>query len=153
MDPHRHEGFEIPDDMPPGFEAQAGRPVDRGLISAFVAAVVDGCTSCQSAYLPRLVEDPATTYLLVAVACVTAQTMFGGLPASMYDEDGPGGLSSPEFWRLARAGLDEAHGAAVRVCELMTNQQRQAAVDTAADQLVGYLIARYASEFPQGENP
>lgn len=150
MDPHRHEGFEIPDDMPPGFEAEAGRPVDWGLLSAFVAAAVDGCPSCQSARLPQLVEDPATTYLMVAVACMTAQTMFGGLPASMYDEDAPGGLSSPEFRRLARAGLDEAHASAIGVCETMTTQQRTAAVNTAADQLVGYLIARYASEYPQG---
>lgn len=54
-------------------------------------------------------------------------------------DDAPG-LSSPEFRRLARAGLDGANTEMFAACKAMTPTQRRAAANTALDNLVGHLL-------------
>lgn len=129
---HQHPGFEIPDSDP------LGRPVDGQLLGQFMGAGFAGCTSCQDALLTLMVEDPATTARLVELACVSTNAMLGGLPANMTD-DGVPGFASPEFRRLARAGLDGANDAMFHECEQLTPVERRAAANTAADTLIGHL--------------
>jgi len=132
---HAHDGFEIPLDMPD----PDGRPVDHGMLGRLVGAAFDGCTTCQDPLLTLLVEDPATTARVVELACISTHAMLGGLPASMTDPDAHGSSSSPEFRRLAHAGLDGENAAMWRECEAMTPTERRAAVNTALDTLVGQL--------------
>lgn len=129
---HRHEGFEIPDGDP------LGRPVDHQLLSQFVGAASDGCTSCQDALLTLMTEDAATTARLVEIACVATQSALGGLPGSMTDPFAIG-PEAPEFRRIARAGLDGANTALFTACEQLTPPERRAAANTAADILIGHL--------------
>ncbi|MDJ0375490.1 hypothetical protein QMK19_39370 [Streptomyces sp. H10-C2] len=131
---HAHEGFDIPDD----FEHPGGRHIDNKLLGNLSGAAFDGCTSCQDPLLTLMVEDPTTTAGLVELACVGVHNMLGGLPASMTDDAVPG-QSSPEFRRLARAGLDGSNDAMFHECEQMTQSQRRAAANTALDTLVGQL--------------
>ncbi|MEV4928065.1 hypothetical protein [Streptomyces roseoverticillatus] len=131
---HAHEGFEIPDD----FEHPGGRRIDNKLLGSLTGAAFDGCTSCQDPLLTLLVEDPVTTARLVELACVGAQSMFGGLPPSMTD-DGVPGESSPEFRRLARAGLDGSNDAMFEECERMSPAERRAAANTALDTVIGQM--------------
>lgn len=129
---HQHTGFESPVGDP------LGRPIDQELLDRFVAAAFDGCTACQDALLARMVTDAVTTARLVELACVAIQQALGGLPASLTDELIAGEVS-PQFRRLARAGLDGRNDAMFRICERMTPQQRRAAADSAADLLIGIL--------------
>lgn len=131
---HAHEGFEIPDD----FQDPGGRPVDHKMLGELIGAAYDGCTSCQDLLLTLLVEDPTTTARLVELACVSAHGMFGGLPASMTEEGVPG-TSSPEFRRMARAGLDGENAAMFQVCEQMSPTERRAAANTALDTVIGQI--------------
>lgn len=131
---HQHADFEIPDTA----ADPAGRPVDHDLLGRLVGAAFDGCTSCQDAHLTLAVEDAATTARLVELACVATQAAFGGLPASMTNDTAPG-PSSPEFRRLARAGLDGANDAMWTACAAMNPTQRRAAANTALDTLIGHL--------------
>jgi hypothetical protein len=133
--------------MPAGYADPAGRVVDHELLGQFVGAAFDGCTSCQDALLTLMVEDAATTARLVELACVATQAMLGGLPASL-TQDGASGLASPEFRRLARAGLDGANDAMWRCCEQMTTSQRRAAANTAADTLIGNLSLGRSDDRP-----
>lgn len=133
-DHHHHEGFELP----PGYTDPQGRPVNHDLLSQFVGAAFDGCTSCQDPLLTLLTEDPTTTARLVELACLSIHDAFGGLPASMTDPGAPG-PSSPEFRQLARTGLDGANDALMRECENFTPTQRRAAANTAADTVIGQL--------------
>jgi hypothetical protein len=132
MTGHTHDEFPV--DLPDSL----GRPVDGRLLGQFISAAFDGCTSCQDALLTLLVEDAATTARLVELACVATQGILGGLPASMTDEGE--GLSSPEFCRLARAGVDGGNDVMWRACGRMTIVERRAAANTAADTLVGILV-------------
>lgn len=132
---HLHEGFEIPDD----FADPGGRPVDHRLLGEVMGAAFDGCTTCQDPLLTLMVEDPATSARTVELACVAIHGQLGGLPPSMTDEDAPGSTSSPEFRRLARAGLDGANDAMFRECERMTAAERRSAVNTAMDTIVGLM--------------
>ncbi|MGA4954088.1 hypothetical protein [Streptomyces lydicamycinicus] len=131
---HDHKVFEIPGD----YQDPNGRPVDHKLLGSLVGAAFEGCASCQDPLLTLLVEDPTTTARLVELACVSTQSMLGGLPASMTD-DGVSGASSPEFRRLARAGLNGANDAMFRACEQMSPADRRSATNTALDTLVGIL--------------
>lgn len=131
---HSHEGFEIPE----GFEHPGGRPVDNKLLGDLVGAAYDGCTTCQDPLLTLLVEDPTTTARLVELTCVAVHQAFGGLPAGMTDADAPG-QSTPEFRRLARAGMDGANESMFQECEQMDAEQRRAAANTALDTLVGQI--------------
>lgn len=131
-DAHSHPGFEVPD------SDSAGRPVDHALLGKFVGAAFDGCTSCQDTLLTLMVEDAVTTARLVELACVSTQSLLGGLPANMTDEDAPG-PAAPEFRRLARAGVDGANTAMFDDCAGMTSTERRAAANTAADILIGQL--------------
>lgn len=130
---HTHGGFEIPAGADP-----LGRSIDSVLLSKFMGAAFDGCTSCQDTLLTTMTEDPATTARLVELACVATNEMFGGLPASMTDDSAPG-LASPEFRRLARAGLDGANASMWEQCVEMTPAERRAAADTAADLVIGHV--------------
>ncbi|BBG20749.1 hypothetical protein RVR_P25 (plasmid) [Actinacidiphila reveromycinica] len=131
---HAHEGFEIPDDI----TDPDGRPVDHGMLSRLVGAAYDGCTTCQDPLLTLLVEDTATTARVVELACISTDAILGGLPPSMTDDSVPG-ASSPEFRRLARAGVDGENVAMWQECAAMTPTERRAAVNTALDTLVGFL--------------
>ena len=131
---HQHAGFEIPTD----YTDPAGRTINHDLLGQFIGAAYDRCTSCQDAHLTLMVEDAATTARLVELACVATASAFGGLPASMTDDAAPG-PSSPEFRRLARAGLDGNNDTMFAECAAMTITQRRAAANTAAGTLVGHL--------------
>jgi hypothetical protein len=132
---HAHAGFEHGPD-------RYGRPVDGELLGQFTGAAFDGCTTCQDALLTRIVDDPPTCARLVELACVATHGAFGGLPASMTDETSTDGVTSPEFRRLAHAGLDGANDAVFALCAQMTVAERRAAANTAADLLVGHLHLR-----------
>jgi hypothetical protein len=126
-----------------GFDSPApddplGRPVDQGLLDRFVGAAFDGCTPCQESLLDRMVTDAVTTARLVELACVAVHQALGGLPASLTDEL-IAGEASPQFRRLARAGLDSRNDAMFRTCQRMTGAQRRAAANSAADLLIGIL--------------
>ncbi|WP_427896715.1 hypothetical protein ACQHIV_42275 (plasmid) [Kribbella sp. GL6] len=124
-----------------GFQALAdplGRPVDGLLMSEFIGSAFDGCTACQDAQLTLLIEDPATSARVVELACVAVQGKFGGLPDGMTDP-AAAGPAAPEFRQLARAGLDARNDAMFQECARMTTTQRRAAVNTAADVLVGMM--------------
>lgn len=131
---HQHAGFE----PPPGQADPLGRPVDHQLLGRFIGAAFDGCPSCQDALLTLLVEDAATCARLVELACVAVQASLGGLPPSMTSDDAPG-MSSREFRRLARVGLDGSNAAMFRACERMTTAERREAANTAADLIIGHL--------------
>ena len=133
---HAHEGFEIPDD----FQDPGGRAVDHAMLGSLLGAAMDGCTSCQDPLLTLLVEDPDTTARLVELSCVATHGMLGGLPSSMTDPTVPG-PSSPEFRRLAAAGLDGANDAMWQACKDMSPTERRAAANTALDQLVGIMAS------------
>jgi hypothetical protein len=133
---HDHAGFETPDT----FTDPMSRPVDYDLLGRFVGAAFDGCTACQGPLLTSIVQDAATTARLVELACVATQDVLGGLPPGMIDGDAPG-LESAEFRRLARTGLDGANDSMFKACDQMTFDERRAAVDTAADILIGHLDA------------
>ncbi|MET8428715.1 hypothetical protein [Nocardia sp. NPDC004860] len=108
------------------------------MLGRFVGAAVDGCGSCQDAQLKLMVEDPATTARLVELACVSTYSLMGGLPVEMIDLDAPG-VASSEFRRLARVGLGGANTVMWTECEAMDTTQRRAALETAADILIGQL--------------
>lgn len=131
-DGHGHEGFEVPFDDP------AGRPVDEQLLGEFIGAAFDGCASCQDALLTLIVESPPTAARLVELACITAETSLGGVPSSLTDPDAPG-MASQEFRQLARIGADGNNDRLFAACAEMTPVQRRAAVNTAADILIGHL--------------
>lgn len=133
MSDHDHD-FGLPD----GYADPLNRPVDGALLGRFIGSAFDGCTSCQDAELTLVVSDPATCARLVELACVTAQNMFGGLPANMTDPDARG-VASPEFRELARAGLDKANDAMFAACAEMRPNARRKAANTAADTIVGAL--------------
>jgi hypothetical protein len=126
--------------IPAGFADPLGRPVDSRLLGEFIGAAFDGCAGCQDALLTVITGDPATTARLVELACVATHDALGGLPASLTDETAPG-MAGPEFRALAHAGLDGENDAMFALCASMTVAQRRAAADTAADILVGHLIA------------
>lgn len=128
---HDHPGFEIAADL-------LGRPVDNTLLGQFVGAAYHGCTSCQDALLTLVIEAAATTSRLVERACLATHSALGGLPATMTDTDSPG-PETPEFRRLARAGLDGANTAMFTQCAEMSTTQCRAAANTAADLLIGHL--------------
>ncbi|PCG87390.1 hypothetical protein CIB93_04370 [Streptomyces sp. WZ.A104] len=87
-----------------------------------------------------MVEDPATSARTVELACVAVHGQLGGFPPSMTDEDAPGSTSSPEFRRLARAGLDGANGAMFREWERrVAGAERRSTVNTATDTIVGLM--------------
>lgn len=129
---HDHAGFDLPADP-------LGRPVDAALIAGFVGAGYDGCAQCQEALLPQLAGDAPSAARLVEIACMMVAEVLGGLPPSTLDDDGPG-LSSPEFRRLARAGVGGNNDRMFTECERMSSEQRAAAISTAADMIVGYLL-------------
>jgi hypothetical protein len=132
-DPHNHGD---------GFDASAdplGRPVNGALLAEFIGAAFDGCTPCQDAQLTLLADDDATTARLVELACVGTAAQFGGLPDNM-TVDGYPGPASPEFRRLARAGLDGGNDTMFTTAAQMTSTERRAAANTAADLLVGQLM-------------
>lgn len=131
---HTHPGFEIPDDLGDPLE----RPVDHTLLGQFVGAAYDGCPSCQDALLTLVIDDTATTARIVELACVATHSALGGLPASLTEDNTPG-PATPEFRRLARAGLDGANTAMFDQCAQMSPTQRRNAANTAADILIGHL--------------
>ncbi|MFE3206508.1 hypothetical protein [Embleya sp. NPDC059237] len=130
---HAHGGF----GMPPENDA-GGRPVDHVLLGSLVGAAMDGCVSCQDPLLTLLVEDPVTTSRVIELACIATQRAFGGLPASMTEDDVPG-LSHPAFRRAARAGLDGANDALFATVGAMSPGDRRGAANTAIDTLAGFL--------------
>lgn len=131
---HAHEGFEVPDD----YTDPGGRNVDYELLGQLTGAAFDGCTTCQEPLITQLAEDANTSARLVELACISIHEMFGGLPASLTEENVPG-LASLEFRQLARAGLDGENEAMWRECAAMTPAQRREAVDSALDLMAGSL--------------
>lgn len=130
---HDHSGFE----PPAGYTDPEGRTIDNDLLGRVVGAGFDGCRPCETVVMDQLVQDPTSTARLVELACVAVASLLGGLPRNMAHD--AGGLSSPVFKRLARAGLNGRNGAVYDEAEQLTVEQRRAAADTALDTLVGQL--------------
>lgn len=129
-----HHAFEVPD----GFRDPGGRDIDNELLGQFTGAAFDGCPECQAVLLGRMAGDPAVTARLVELACVAINQAVGGLPPSLTDP-GAVGLAAPEFRRLAAAGTDGNNDAMFALAETMTRAERRAAMETAADLVVGFL--------------
>lgn len=130
---HDH-AFEVPD----GFRPPDGRrDIDHELLGQFTGAAFDGCQECQAVLLGRMAGDPAVTARLVELACVAINEAVGGLPPSL-TAPGPG-LAAAEFRRLAAAGADGNNDAMFALAETMTRAERRAAMETAADLVVGFL--------------
>jgi hypothetical protein len=121
-----------------------GRPVNHDLLGRFVSAAVDGCGPCQRTLLDEMVADPVTTVRLVELACVAVQDTMGGLPANLLHPGRPG-LASPEFRHLARAGAGNTNQRMAEVCQRMSPAGRRAAAETAADLLIGNLVAHFTA--------
>ncbi|MCY0937547.1 hypothetical protein [Streptomyces sp. H34-S4] len=127
-DSHAHGDFRVPDDTThPGSE---NRRIDNRLLGQIIGTAMDGCTSGQGPLLTLLAEDAATTAHVVELACIAVHQTYDGLPASMTEDDA-GGTASPEFTRLARAGLDGANDTMFTQCERMTPTERRHAANTA----------------------
>jgi hypothetical protein len=138
MPEHKHG-----DDFHAEPEDFADRPVNTVLLGNLTGASLDGCQPCQKEMLAVLAEDPATTARLVSVACISIMGLFGGLPASLVDPKAPG-LASPEFRKIAAAGVDiQDTGLAVQrmwnTAAAMTHEQRWSAGDSALDLMAGML--------------
>ncbi|AWN32621.1 hypothetical protein DKG71_42335 (plasmid) [Streptomyces sp. NEAU-S7GS2] len=114
-----------------------GWQADSKLFEDVTGAAFERCASCQDAALTLLVEDAVTTARLVELACGAIINVEGNMPASQIDPDAPG-AASPEFRRLARAGLGKTSDGMYRECAQMTATERRAAANTALDTLVGY---------------
>ncbi|PJN36701.1 hypothetical protein CG747_32815 [Streptomyces sp. CB02959] len=114
-----------------------GWQADSKLFEDLTGAAFEGCMSCQDVLLTLLVEDAVTTARLVELACGAIIDLEGDLPASQIDPDVPG-KASPEFRRLARAGLGKSTDGMYRECGQMSSPERRAAANTALDTLVGY---------------
>ncbi|MFD8386153.1 hypothetical protein ACFV2X_47935 [Streptomyces sp. NPDC059679] len=133
---HAHRGWSLDDAPQPG-----GWQADSKLFEDVTGAAFEGCASCQDAALTLLVEDAVTTARLVELACGAIINVEGDMPASQVDPDAPGG-ASPEFRRLARAGLGKTTDGMYRECAQMNATERRAAANTALDTLVGYAAMR-----------
>ncbi|MFD7161397.1 hypothetical protein ACFV9C_42900 [Kribbella sp. NPDC059898] len=129
---HEHDAGLLP---PPDAK---GRPVDGRLLAEYLGAVIQACNSCQDVHLTLMIEDPATTARLIELACVSMKKLAGGLTPDLLDDAVPG-PASPEFRRLARIGSNRNNDQMWAECETMSPAERRAAVNTAADLLVGYL--------------
>lgn len=137
---HDHDHFVIPP------AERIDDKVDYDLMSAFLGAADETCTSCQDAELTRLVQDVPTTVQMVELNGNMIASMLGGLPAGMTVEDDPDELAThpPEFRAILRAALeaghpDRARAAMRKVCEGMTETQRREAVNAAADGIIGMM--------------
>lgn len=131
---HDHGGFETPGDA----RSDPMGPVDHDLLGKVVGAAFDGCTSCQGPLLTLLVEDANTTARLVGMACIAMDSLLGGLPGSLLDQDAPG-LAALEFRTLASAGVTGGPEAMWQACADMAPEGRRAAVNSALDLLIGHL--------------
>ncbi|GAA2100412.1 hypothetical protein GCM10009801_72910 [Streptomyces albiaxialis] len=133
---HDHHGWSLDAVPQPG-----GWAPDSKLFEDVTGAAFEGCVSCQDAALTLLVEDAVTTARLVELACGVIIGLEGDMPPSQVDPDAPGN-SSPEFRRLARAGLGKTTDGMYHECEQMTPSERRAAANTALDTLVGFAAMR-----------
>lgn len=126
-----------------GLEHDPQRPnTDVALLDHFIGAGFDGCTSCQDAQLTLLLQDPYTSARVVELACVAVQGVAGGLPPEMTTV-GAAGTSSDEFRALARLGIDGGNETMFAACAEMTDEQRRAAVNTAANTLTGMMAMQF----------
>ncbi|MFD7732165.1 hypothetical protein ACFV6F_17470 [Kitasatospora phosalacinea] len=133
---HEHPGWALEAIPQPG-----GWQADSRLFEEVTGAAFAACLSCQDVALTLLVEDAVTTARLVELACGAIIELVGDMPPELTDPGAPG-TASPEFRRLARAGLGATTDGMYRECELMTAAERRAAANTALDTLVGYPAAR-----------
>lgn len=132
---HDH-AFEVPD----GFRDPMGRDIDHKLLGQFTGAAFDGCQECQAVLMDRIAGDPAVTARLVELACMAVDQVVGGLPPSLTGQGQ--GLAAAEFQWLAAAGADGNNDAMFTLAETMTTAERRAAMETAANLLVGFLPGR-----------
>ncbi|MFD7735305.1 hypothetical protein ACFV6F_33595 [Kitasatospora phosalacinea] len=132
---HDHRGWNLEAMPQPG-----GWQPDSRLFEEVTGAAFAACLSCQDMALTLLVEDAVTTARLVELACGAIIELVGDMPPELTDPAAPG-HASPEFRRLARAGLGASTDGMYRECELMTTAERRAAANTALDTLVGYRAA------------
>lgn len=137
MSTHDHD-FPAPENYvdPNGREG-----VDIALLSRFMGAAFDACTTCQDAELTLIVSDPPTCARLVELACTDMAAQFGGLPASVLNPSAPSVLSR-EFRELAQAGVDGNNDALHAACAAMKPTQRRKAANDAADRLVASISLR-----------
>jgi hypothetical protein len=124
--------------VPPGYRDPEGRQVDDALLGQLVGAAWDGCGPCQAQHLAALAEDHASTAHLVELACVGTMAAVGGLPRDMTDDEAPG-MASPEFRRLARAGVGGRNEWMFRESAQMPVAERLRAANSALDIIVGYM--------------
>lgn len=124
---------------------QLGRPVDIRLLNDFMGAAFDGCRPCQETKMPLIAADPVTCARLVEVACVAVNARFGGLPASLTDQDAYG-QASPQFRTLAASGIGGENEAMFALCASMSPDDRRAAAESAADIVVGELFMSSAAD-------
>lgn len=134
---HDH-AFEVPD----GFRDPMGRDIDNKLLGQFTGAAFDGCQECQAVLMDRMAGDPAVTARLVELACMAVDDAVGGLPPSLTGQGQRPGLAAAEFQWLAAAGADGNNEAMFTLAETMTTAERRAAMETAANLLVGFLAGR-----------
>lgn len=137
-----HSGFEP---LAPEDGARFGQPntaVDMATLGALMGAAIDGCPPCQERAIDQLQTDPLTTVRLVELAAVSTHALMGGVPDAM-TTTGASTMSEP-FRRLVRAGLDceDDHTPMYAAAREMTDAQRRAAVDDAADILAGQLMLK-----------
>jgi hypothetical protein len=128
------------DHQAPGFPEDADEPGapsgDTALMGRFLAAAFAECASCQDVHAIAIAADPVTTVLLVVTACALIDGVIGGLPRALTDGDAPGVASLP-FRRLARAGTGGPVGAMLAASRAMSPADRRAAIETAADLVIG----------------
>ncbi|MGA6208105.1 hypothetical protein ACPESR_25460 [Nocardia testacea] len=122
-----------PGDIPP-----ERSHIDHTVIARCVGAYMDKCKPCGDNALKAVIADGAATGRLVEFACLLVDEMFGGIPSMLYEADAPG-LSSPQFRRLVRIGIDTHTDDVIAECRRMSVEDRRTAASDALDLVVGHL--------------
>ena len=126
---HMHNTLAVEED----FQDPDGRPVNHLLLGQLTSAAYEGCKDCQGTYLEQVMTDAPTSARVVEIACMALEDTLGGVPTHMKN------LGSPEFRRLADAGVDGRNEQMWALCGEMTPDERRSAVDAALTLLVGIL--------------